>query len=173
MAEVLTEEKIIQLKEARDKAMEDTTPFPVLKDGNLAVVGDANKTEINKQNFTLTFVVPDETGEYKERVVEYKDVFIRPRHAVTIQRLMTALQPLYSKIKPGGNIEDYTQEEMIELASAFEGQVMDQLYRLVGFVLGVNEELVDFIAPNSVIDAYRKIMVQYSDMVKASESFFG
>lgn len=173
MAEVLTEEKIIQLKEARDKAMEDTTPFPVMKDGDLAVVGDANKTKVNKQDFSLTFVVPDESGEYKEHVVEYKDIYITPRQAVTVQRLMTALQPLYSKVKKNGSIEDYTQDEMIELANAFEGQVMDQLYRLVGFVLGVNAELVDFITPNSVIEAYRKIMVQYSDMAKASESFFG
>lgn len=173
MAEVFTEEKIIQLKEARDKAMEDTTPFPVMKDGDLAVVGDANKTEINKHDFTINFVLPDENGEYHEYPKEYKDVYLKPRQAVTVQRLMTALQPLYSKIKPGGKIEDYTAEEIIELANDFEGQVMDQLYRLVGYVLGVNEELIDFMAPESVLEAYRKIMAMYPDMVKASESFFG
>ncbi len=173
MAEVLTEEKIIQLKEARDKAMEDTTPFPVMKDGDLAVVGDANKTEVNKHDFVLTFVIPDENGEYSEHDVEYKDIYLKPRQAVTIQRLMTALQPLFSKVRPGGKIEDYTQEEMIALASSFEGQVMDQIYRLVGFVLGVNEELVDFMTPVSVVNAYKKIMKMYPDMVKASESFFG
>lgn len=172
MAEVLTEEKIIQLKEARDKAMEDTTPFPVMKDGDLAVVGDANKTEVSKHNFNITFIVPDENGKYVEKEVVYEDVYLKPRQAVTVQRLMTALQPLYSKVKPGGKIEDYTPEELIELANAFEGQVMDQLYRLVGYVLGVNEELVDFMAPVSVLEAYSKIMKLYPDMVKAAESFF-
>ena len=173
MAEVLTEDKIIQLNEAREKAMEDTTPFPVMKDGDLAVVGDANKTEIKKHDFTINFILPDDNGDYHEYTKEYKDVYLKPRQAVTVQRLMTALQPLYAKIKPGGKVEDYTPEEMIELANAFEGQVLDQLYRLVGYVLGVNDELVDYIAPDSVIEAYRKIMILYPDMVKASESFFG
>lgn len=173
MAEVFTEKKIIQLKEARDKAMEDTTPFAVMKDGDIAVVGDANKTEITKQDFTLVFLIPGDDGKYHEHPVAYKDIYLKPRQAVTVQRLMTALQPLFSKVKPGGDIEDYTQEEMIELANEFEGQVMDQLYHLVGYVLGVNKELVDFITPNSVLEAYGKIMVAYADMTKASESFFG
>lgn len=173
MAEVFTEDKIIQLKEAREKAMEDTTPFPVMKDGDLAVVGDANKTEINKHDFIVKFIVPDENGEYHEHAVEYTGIYLKPRQAVTVQRLMTALQPLYSRVRTDGSIEDYTDEEIIQVASAFEGQVMDQLYRLVGFVLGVNEELIDYMAPNSVLDAYTKIMKMYPDMVKASESFFG
>lgn len=173
MAEVFTEDKIIQLKEAREKAMEDTTPFPVMKDGDLAVVGDANKTEINKHDFILTFIVPNEDGHYVKRDVEYKNVYLKPRQAVTVQRLMTALQPLYSKVKPGGTVEDYTEEEMMQLAIAYEGTVLDQIYRLVAVVLGVNDELVDFIDPESAVDAYHKIMKQFPDMVKASDSFFG
>lgn len=173
MAELFTEEKIIQLKEARDKAMEDTTPFPVMKDGDLAVVGDANKTEVKKHDFVVTFVVPDENGVYQKRNVEYKDVYLKPRQAVTVQRLMTALQPLYSKIKPGGKVEDYTADEIRELAIAYEGTVLDQIYRLVAVVLGVDDELVDYMHPDSVMEAYHKIMQLYPDMVKAAESFFG
>ena len=173
MAEIFTEDKIIQLKEAREKAMEDTTPFPVMKDGDLAVVGDANKTEINKHDFVLTFIVPDKNGQYVKRDVEYKGIYMKPRQAVTVQRLMTALQPLYSMVKPGGKVEDYTEEEMMELAVAYEGTVLDQIYRLVAVVLGVNDELVDFIDPESAVNAYHKIMKLYPDMVKASDSFFG
>lgn len=173
MAELFTEDKIIQLKEAREKAMEDTTPFPVMKDGDLAVVGDANKTEINKHDFIINFVVPDDDGTYHEHSVKYENVYLKPRQAVTVQRLMTALQPLYSRVKPDGTVEDYTSEEITELVSAFEGQVTDQLYRLVGYVLGVNDELIDYMAPSSVMEAYKKIMAMYPDMVKASESFFG
>lgn len=172
MAELFTEDKIIQLKEARDKAMEDTTPFPVMKDGDLAVVGDANKTEINKHNFVVTFVVPDENGVYQKRDVEYKDVYLKPRQAVTVQRLMTALQPLFYKIEENGDLTDLSDEEMLEVARLYEGNVIDQIYHLVGVVLGINEELLDFMDPVSALESYHKIMLMFPDMMKASDSFF-
>ena len=173
MAEVLTEEKIIQLKEARDKAMEDTTPFPLMKDGNLAVVGDANKTEIVKHDFVLTFIVPDENGIYVKKDVLYKDVWIKPRHAVTVQRLMTALQPLFIKQEESGPFTELPPEEMLQIAEMYEGDVIDQVYRLVAAVIGVDERLVDFMDPESVMDAFVQIMPLYADMAKASDSFFG
>lgn len=172
MAEIFTEDKIIQLKEAREKAMEDTTPFPVMKDGDLAVVGDANKTEINKHDFKLTFLAPNKDGEYEEKVVEYKDVWLKPRQAVTVQRLMTALQPLFYKIKENGSVAELTNDEMLEVVKQYEGNVLDQIYYLVAVVLGVNEQLIDYIEPNSALAAFHQIMLSFSDVVKASDSFF-
>lgn len=171
MAEVLTEEKIIQLKEAREKAMEDTTPFPIMKDGELAVVGDANKTEINKHDFTLTFVFPNGDG-YDVKEVEYKDIWLKPRQAVTVQRLMTALQPLFYKVGENGGLTDLSDDEMMEVVEQYEGTVLDQLYHLVATVLGVDERIVDYIEPNSALEAYHQIMKQYPDLVKASDGFF-
>lgn len=173
MAEIFTEEKIIRLKEARDKAMESDTPFPIVKDGQMAVVGDANKTEIQKHNFILSFGIPDENGVYQVKNVEYEDVWIKPRHAVTVQRLMTALQPLYIKQEETGPFTELSPEEMLDVAVMYEGDVLDQIYRLVAVVLGVDERIADFIMPDSALLAYEKIMVLYSDMAKASDSFFG
>lgn len=173
MEELFTEEKIIQLKEAREKAMEDTTPFPVMKDGDLAVVGDANKTEVKKHDFVLRFIIPDENGEYKPVDIKYEDVWVKPRHSVTVQRLMTALQPLFYKVQENGKISEMSSDEMLEVVRLYEQNVIDQIYRLVAVVLGVNDELVDFIEPASVIKAFNKIMLLFPDMVKASDGFFG
>lgn len=173
MADIITQEKLIELREAKAAADKSDIPFPIVKDGNIAVVGDANKTDLNKHDFILTFVVPDENGEYHEKSVEYKGIWLKPRHAVTVQRLMTALQPLFYKVKPDGSLEDYTDEEMLEVAEVYEGNVIDQIYRLVAVVLGVDERLVDFIAPDSALEAFHKIMLSYPDLVKASDSFFG
>ena len=171
MAELFTEDKIIQLNEAREKAMEDTTPFPVMKDGDLAVVGDANKTEINKHDFVLSFIVPSGNG-YETKNVEYKDVWLKPRQAVAVQRLMTALQPLFYKVGENGSLQDLTDDEMLDVVKQYEGNVLDQIYHLVAVVLYVDERLVDYIEPNSALEAYHKIMLSYPDMVKASDSFF-
>lgn len=172
MADIITQEQLIQLREAKDKAMEDTTPFPVMKDGNLAVVGDANKTEVNKHDFTLTFIIPDENGVYQRKDVEYKDIFLKPRQAVTVQRLITALMPLFYKVQEDGGITELDDDEMLEVLRMYEGNVIDQVYRLVAVVLGVHSELVDYMDPVSVLAAFHKIMVLFPDMIKASDSFF-
>ena len=173
MADIITEEKLIQLREAKNKAMESDIPFPIVKGDDIAVVGDANKTELNAHDFTLTFVIPDENGEYQKRNVEYKNIYLKPRQAVTVQRLMTALQPLFYKINEVGDLQDLSNEEMIEVANLYEGNVLDQLYHLVAVVLGVDERLVDYIDPDSAVEAYHKIMRMFPDLVKASDSFFG
>lgn len=172
MADIITQEDLIKLKEAKEKAMDDTTPFPLMKDGNLAVVGDANKTEIKKHDFVISFIFPDENGEYQKKDVEYKDVFLKPRQAVTVQRLMTALMPLIYKVKEDGAIAEMDDDEMLEVLRMYEGNVIDQIYRLVAVVLGVNNELVDFMDPTSVLTAFHKIMKLFPDMIKASDSFF-
>lgn len=173
MADIITQEQLLKLKEAKDKAMEDTTPFPVMKDGTLAVVGDANKTEVNKHDFELSFIIPNKDGNYEKKTVEYKDVWLKPRQAVTVQRLMTALQPLFYKVQENGSVEELSDDEMLEVARLYEGNVLDQIYRLVSLVLGVDEKLVDFIDPTSALEAYQKIMLSYPDLQKASDSFFG
>lgn len=173
MADIITQEKLLELREAKEKAASDETPFPIVKDGDIAVVGDANKTEVNKHDFVLRFVLPNEDGGYTAKDVEYKDVFLKPRHAVTVQRLMTSLQPLLYKVDENGAVEDLSDEEMLEVARLYEGNVLDQIYRLVAVVLGVDERLVDYIDPNSALEAYHQIMLSYPDLVKASDSFFG
>lgn len=173
MADIITQEKLIELKEAKEKAMESDIPFPIVKGGDIAVVGDANKTELNKHDFTLRFIYPNEDGEYEVKIVEYKGVWLKPRQAVTVQRLMTALQPLFYKLQENGKLKDLSEEEMAEVAQIYEGQVVDQLYHLVAVVLGVDDRLVDYIDPESALEAFHKIMLAFPDLVKASDSFFG
>lgn len=172
MADIITQEKLIELREAKEKAMESDIPFPIVKGDDIAVVGDANKTELNKHDFKLTFIVPNNNDEYEAKTVEYKDVWLKPRQAVTIQRLMTALMPLFYKINENGGLQDLSDDEMLEVVKAYEGNVLDQVYHLVAVVLGVDERLVDFIEPSSALEAYRQIMKSYPDIVKASDSFF-
>ena len=57
MENTITQEELMKMKEAADKASESTIPFPIVKDGNVAVAGDPNKTELNKQEFEIDFRV--------------------------------------------------------------------------------------------------------------------
>lgn len=173
MADIITQEKLIELREAATKAQESTIPFPIVKDGDMAVVGDANKTELNKHDFDIDFLIPGEDGEYVSKTVQYNDVYLKPRHAVTVQRAMTSIMPMLYKIKPGGSVEEYTDEELQEVANTYEGNVLEQIYYLVSVVLGIDTRLIEWAVPDSIMKAFHKIMQSYPDLVKASESFFG
>ena len=175
MDKVLTQEDLLKMREAANKASESSIPFPIVKDKSVAVVGDANRTELNKHDFTIVFRIPDPTDEsgYSTKVVEYKDVYPKPRQASDIERLVTMLMPIMHKAKEDGSIEDYTNEELIELARDLNEGAYDLMYQLVTKVVGVHEELADYMTPKSVLDSVLKIFAVYPDMVNAGEAFFG
>lgn len=175
MADIIREEDLLKMKEATEKAAESTIPFPIVKDGNVAVVGDANKTEINKRDFEITFRIPDPNSEtgYVTKKVEYKDVYPKPRQAPTIERLFTSLMPLFYKVKEDGSVQDYTQEELIELVDSINSSgAYDIMYEIVAATLGINEELVDYMTPKCVLESTFKIIKVFPDMVNAGEAFF-
>ena len=173
MENVLREEDLLKIKDAADRAADSTIPFPIVKNGNVAVAGDVNKTEINKQNFIISFRIPDGRGGYLTKEVEYKDVYLTPRRALTASRLVTSLMPLFKKAKQDGSIEDYTDEELHQMVDMMDENVIDLMYKLVASVVGVNEELSEFMIPKSVLDAVQKIFYVYPDLVNTGDAFFG
>lgn len=174
MDKVLTQEDLLKIKDAATKASESTIPFPIVKDGNVAVVGDANKTELNKHDFQIAFCIPDPMSDsgYSTKVVEYKDVYPKPRHASEIERLATMLMPIIHKAKADGTVEDYSQEELVELAKELNEGAYDLMYQLVAKVVGIHEDLIDYMTPKTVVESTLKIFICYPDMINAGEAFF-
>ena len=173
MENTITQEELMKMKEAADKASESTIPFPIVKDGNVAVAGDPNKTELNKQEFEIDFRVPDGNGGYVTKTVKYEDVYLTPRRALTASRLITSLVPLFRKANKDGSVSDYTDDEMRDLVKAMDENVIDLMYKLVASVIGINADLVDFMIPVSVLNAVYKIFKVYPDLVNTGEAFFG
>lgn len=173
MAEIISQEELLKMKEVVDRAANDDTPFPIVKDGNVAVAGDPNKTALNKTDFKISFRIPNGKGEYITRDVEYKDVYLTPRRALTASRLVTSLMPLFRNAKQDGSISDYTDEEMIVLVHSLDENVIDLMYKLVAAVVGVDEELTEYMIPKSVLDAILKIFIVYPDLVNTGDAFFG
>lgn len=173
MADILREEDLLKMKEAVDKAADSVTPFPIVKDGNVAVAGDPNKTELNSHNFEIDFRLPDMKGGYETHTVKYNDVFLSPRRAMTAQRLMTSLMPLFRKVKPGGEVSDYDEDEQREIVTMMDENVVDLMYSLVASVLGIKKDLVEYMTPKSVLESTLKIFNDYPELVNAGDAFFG
>ena len=133
-----------EISEALDKAEEDTTPFMVVTDQDLNVVGDANKTELNKHDYKIAFRIFKD-GKYEWIDKEFKDVYITPRNDVKVSRMLTQLMPYFKKIEDGvvggykkietGVVDgfDKVSDKFVETLFAKEGEsVEDAKKRLSG-----------------------------------------
>lgn len=169
------------MKKGLDKAPESETPFPVLKDEKMYVVGDANETKINKHDFTIEFRLPEGTVEGKVengsviKEVEYKDVFVTPRQIAKVVSAVCKLLPFFRKIaEDNGDLSatDFTMEEYTLLLADYGSVFVDDMYILVASVLGIDERLIDYMTVPSVMKATSQIFTEYPEVLNEAENFF-
>lgn len=160
---------------ALDKAEESTTPFTIVKGDEVAVVGDANKTEINKHDYAITFRLPQkqEDGSYKYAwtTKEYKNVFITPRNDAKVVRLITSLMPYFRQMKDGEK-KKYTEEEAVKILNDFDDKLMDLMVDTVSAVVKIPPELAEYITKDSLIAAATQIILDYPETVNEGDAFF-
>lgn len=164
------------IDEALDTAQESTTPFAVVNgEGELFVAGDANKTELNTHDYTITFRVPvQENGKtaYKRLTKEYKDVYITPRMDVQVNKMMVQLMPYFKKPLENGEIGKYDLDEAKQIVNEFSDELMDTLYDTVACVLRIPQDLKEYMLPTSVMESIAKIIREYPETVNEADTFF-
>lgn len=181
---MISQEEFLKIANNLKKAEEDDTPFVVVKDNEIAVVGDANKTQQKKRDYVISFRFPMSDQRYltpESRIIKdcyitdiiYKDVFVNPRKDLEVIGAMMTILGYYKKIKEDGTIEDRTPEDLFKLFALMESDVVDAMYKFVSVVLGVNEELVDNMLASSVINTCSKIIEDYPEIVNEADVFFG
>lgn len=154
-----------------DKAEESTTPFQITSDDEIVVAGDANETQLNKHDFTVTFKTPSKDG-YVMNNVEYKDVYITPRQEPKIIRSMMDILPYYRKMQEDGTVGRYTKDEILKLVAELGDEIYDHMYDLVGTVLKIEPALRDYMSLDSVMYNTGVIFASYPEMVNEAETFF-
>lgn len=181
----MNQEELLQgyevIKEGIDKAPESPTPFPIVKDEKLSVIGDANETQINKHDFKIMFRLPDgvadgekvEGGVLKE--IEYKDVFVTPRQSGKVISSLCRMLPFFRKIidsADGKEAISFTADEITEMLAEFGDEFVDNMYDLVGKVLKIDDALIDYMLPQSAMAATAQIIANYPEIVNEAEAFF-
>ena len=167
-----------EIKHGIDDAIESDTPFLVVKGDKTSVIGDANKTDINKRDFNIVFKFPEGTTDGQKvdggvlKEIEYKNVFISPRKATKVTSAICRLLPYFRKVGEKGEIEDYSAEEIFEIVAEWSDDMIDTMYHVVATVLGVDERLVDYMQPSSVLKALVKIVREYPEVINESDVFF-
>ena len=166
------DEKLYEsIDEGIEAASKSVIPFQVTKDDELAVVGDANATEINKHNFKINFKVPTGNG-YQVYEKEYKDIYLKPRHETRLVKFMTALLPYYRKVTDEGGVVRYVPEEKENIRRLFSEEVYDIMYDIVATVLDLDPQLKDYMTQSSVAKATVQIVEMYPELVNESDTFF-
>lgn len=171
-----------KMEESIDNAPESPTPFPVVKNEKLSVIGDANETQVNKHDFTIVFRLPEGVADGEKvpggvlKEVEYKDVFVAPRQSGKVVASLCRMLPFFRKIidTADGSKEgvSFTQDEVVEMLAEFGDDFVDDMYDLVGKFLKIDDALVDYMLPESAMKATLQILNEYPEIINEAEAFF-
>lgn len=181
---VMSPEDFMKIGEKIKKTNEDTTPFAVVKEGKLSVVGDANQTEVKKNDYTIKFRFPKElfpeglekatsVGPYYVVAVEYKGVSITPRNDVKIMDAIFKILPFFNKLKEDGGIEELSNEEILSIYAYANDEVHLAIYNLVATFLGINDQMGEYMLPFSVLTALNQIIDTHPEVFNEADVFFG
>lgn len=167
-----------ELQKIFSKANDDTTPIAVSTDTGNTVTGDASKYGTTEaKDYELTFWLPVTEGQdtsglelvnggqaYVQKVTA-KQKFITARIGRKVRSYASTIAMAFVNFKDDGDSEIYTVDDLLTIYSIFNDEVIDACEKLVVQVLGVSENMIEYITDVSLMDACAKIM-------KNNPSFF-
>lgn len=165
-------EEFVEMKKKMDEAEEDTTPYAIVDDGDISVVGDVNKTEVIKRDYVIKFGYPN-TKAWKDRLESegtkileetpnylfvdryYKDVWVPPRIYTAVQAAFGEVYQFFNVITENGSIRDLTEDEIIDALGMLSQDIMEAMTHAVATILRIpqNEEacMVPFMTMIAVV----------------------
>lgn len=183
----VTVDDLKKLQSSVKEAQKDDTPFAVVSKEGLNVVGDVNKTEVKKKNYTVRFKFdPDEVERYgikedeitryvngkAEVPMEFTDVTIKPRYELEIDAAIMKIFPyIYSVNEETKRIGERTEEEMRQMVNDMCIEIGDDLYNFVAAVLNVDRRIVLNMEWDDVMEVTAQIINDFPEVVNSSEGF--
>ena len=176
----ITQAEMLKLKEAIKEAEKSETPFPILKDGELAVVGDVNDIGVKKHDYKVMFRFPKSfgiegkpVGDYIMTEVEFKDKFITGLQDFAVIREMVTLIPFFNNLNEDGSVTERTEEELAEIVTQLNDGIVESIYRVIAAVLEIDDEFMKYIVPMSAIHTIGEIIKNNASAWNEADVFFG
>lgn len=189
--EMITLDQLDELKDAYKEAEKDETPYIGIKDEELHVLGDPNKTEIKPADYVVRFAFPNteeyrakaeaygdkigketEDGRYFLSERTYKGVYLTPRRMGAVVSTLAQIESFLFKITENGELKDLSYEEMQELLVVMNGELSDATYELVATVLRIPFEDMEWMLPLNTIENAVKIAKNNPSAVNEADLFF-
>lgn len=193
----LSLEEYKKMKQFIDEAEKDDTPYASVQEDSIAVVGDANKTEMNEHSFTMRFMMPktEATEQWIADNLEdnnidlvsskdgrltfdwrYKNVFIKPRIMPKLLTVCAKWFSLFYKTDINGKYEfrftDYDTQEVITLLDEMTDEQVDSIYQTVAVILGVPKQYTDYMSFEYVLNVFQKLPEYYPELMNELYDFF-
>lgn len=119
----------LDINKSLEKAREDDTPHAVLNNGNLAVVGDANKTEVKKVDYQIKFRFEEgelqaypknakKVGKYIMFTIDFEDIRINPRKDMLLVESALGIYPIITALTNVVDTRNSQIEEMLKQVGA-------------------------------------------------------
>lgn len=185
---MLSQNDLMEIQRKMREAEADTTPFTVIDgDGNMSVVGDANKTEPKTYDYVVRFRIPAQYkdlvsggeeivgGKYIVAEVAYSNVCITPRMDIKIVNCLNDLKPFLVEILEDGESKDRDKEELgkFVVSTLTNDAIMDAMYNLVKTVVGVDDALVPMMMYDSVFENVLNIIRDFPEVINEEDFFTG
>lgn len=190
--EMLNINQLDELKGAIKEAEKDDTPYIGIKDDELHVLGDPNKTEVKPADYVVLFTFPNteewraraemngdritktsEDGRYFLCEREYKNIYLTPRRMANAVSALAQVESFLYKITDGGEVKDMTTAETLEAMNVMGGELADSTYDLVSTVLRIPYDEKDWMIPPNVMLNTVKIVVNNPSAMNEADLFFG
>ena len=190
--EMISIDKMGELKSAIEEAREDDTPYIGIKDNELHVLGDPNKTEVQSADYVVHFAFPNtdewrakansmgdeigkttDDGRYFLATRKYKNVYLSPRRMGAVVTTLAQIESFLYKITDNGEIKELSYEEMVSLATVMNGELSDATYELVATVLRIPYEEMEWMLPLNTMENAVKIARNNPSAVNEADLFFG
>ena len=189
--EMVSIDQLQELKGAVEKAREDDTPYIGIKDEEIHVLGDPNKTEIKPADYVVHFAFPNteewraratsmgdeigkttEDGRYFLAKRSYKNVYLAPRRMGAVVTTLAQIEAFIYKIMDNGEIKEMSYDEMVSMMSVMNGELSDAMYEVVATVLRIPYEEMDFMLPLNTMENAVKIAKNNPSAVNEADLFF-
>lgn len=189
--EMMKIDQFEELQGAIKEAREDDTPYIGIKNDEIHVQGNPNKTEIKPADYVVYFAFPN-NEEYKTRAKRNNDQFIKlsddgryaiylrkfnnvyltPRRISSVISAMAQLEQFLFRITDNGEVKDLTYEELQNVMLAFNGELSDSVYDVVATVLRIPYDEMEFMLPLNTIENAVKIVVNNPSAINEADLFF-
>ena len=190
--EMLTMEQLDDLKLAMKEAQKDDTPYIGIKDDEIHVLGDPNKTEVKAADYVVHFAFPN-TEEWRARATNmgdeigkttadgryflakriYKNVYLSPRRMGATVAALSQIESFLYKVTENGEVKELNNDEMLSLMTVMNGELSDATYDLVATVLRIPYEEMEWMLPLNTIENAVKIALNNPSAVNEADLFFG
>ena len=190
--EMVNIEQLGELKGAIEKAREDDTPYIGIKDDELHILGDPNKTEVKSADYVVHFAFPNteewraraeamgdeidkvtEDGRYFLAKRNYRNVYLSPRRMGAVVATLAQIESFLYKITENGEIKELNNDEMMAIMTVMNGELSDATYELVATVLRIPYEEMEWMLPLNTVENAVKIALNNPSAVNEADLFFG